>query len=437
MAKKSSSFHMGDEFNGSGKKTYLRATQHNKYKLLPQENVRLTPDYKQCVPKVIGALPLIMAAVKASANSMLKAVGAIPDVSQVIITRDKRTGKYQTSFAVRKIQLTTGAYLHKIPKPYKDILPIKDFAHKSIYRSDDDFSDLDRYVSEEIFEKMGWNVEIFKKTYGDDVIDKLKEYMYQYGITNSHSICMLLATLGTESGDGSALLENRSTFDKLTYRENTKGAGLMQVTGFDQKEFLEYLENEMMRPDSKREDKYLLTKVQEYLEGYPDPFPTVIINGKEKKVCVNSKDVAGFIAEYYPLESAAWYWGTYEKCTYWEDINTSESTNGESISLNQYVCNIVENSDANDVDSMILKQEPPWENLFLATQYYVNGSPWKRSRLQKIAECMDDTYVLTNGKLTFTLPQGDPKQGTYTERLPNNWGERAEDWEQLTYEIYG
>lgn len=85
---------------------------------------------------------------------------------------------------------------------------------------------------------------------------------------------------------------------------------------------------------------------------------------------------------------------------------------------------------------MIAREGEPWENLFLATQYYVNGSPWKRSRLQKIAVCMDDTYEITNNKLTFTLPQGDPKQGTYTERLPNGWAERAEAWKQLTYELF-
>lgn len=51
---------MGDEFSGSGKKTYLRAAQHNKYKPLSQENVRLTPDYTQCLLKAVGALPLVM-----------------------------------------------------------------------------------------------------------------------------------------------------------------------------------------------------------------------------------------------------------------------------------------------------------------------------------------------------------------------------------------
>ena len=113
---------MGDEFNGSGKKTYLKATQHNKYKPLAQENVRLTPNYKQCISKAIGALPLAMAPTKISIGLMSKAFGAIPSVSQVIVTRDKRTTKYQTSFAVRKMQLTTGAYLHSGQRQCKDAL---------------------------------------------------------------------------------------------------------------------------------------------------------------------------------------------------------------------------------------------------------------------------------------------------------------------------
>lgn len=315
MAKKNSSFHMGDEFNGSGKKTYLRATQHNIYKPLSQENVRLTPDYKQCISKAVGALPLVMAPAKAGTNFMLKALGAIPSVSRVIVTNDKRTGKFQTSFVVRKVQLTTGAYLHKILRPLKG-WSIKDFTRKSISRDEDDCAEdlevLSRYVSEEIFEAMGWNVETFKATYGRDVIEKLKECMYQYGMTNRYSICMFLATIGTESADGGALVERKNPSDNATYTKETKGAGLMQVTGFDQKEFLEYLKAEMLKPESKREDKYLLTKVQECLDGYTDPCPKVIIAGKEVNRCDNSEDVAGFIAENYPIESAVWYWNTYK-----------------------------------------------------------------------------------------------------------------------------
>ena len=57
MGSKKSSFHMGDEFNGKGEKVYLRATTHKTYQPLSQENVRLTPDFKQCVPKAVGAMP--------------------------------------------------------------------------------------------------------------------------------------------------------------------------------------------------------------------------------------------------------------------------------------------------------------------------------------------------------------------------------------------
>ena len=113
MAKNKSSFHMGDEFNGSGKKTYLKATQHNQYDPLPQHNVRLTPDFRQCLPKVVGAIPLIMNPTQRDANSAMKVLGSMPCMSQVILSKDTDTGKFQMSFIVKKIQLTTGAYLHQ------------------------------------------------------------------------------------------------------------------------------------------------------------------------------------------------------------------------------------------------------------------------------------------------------------------------------------
>lgn len=132
MAKNSSSFHMGDEFNGSGKKTYLRATQHNKYKPLSQENIRLTPDYTQCLPKAVGAIPLIMNPSQTGVTSMMKALGGISSVTQVIISKDKCTGKYQTSFVVRKIQLTTGSYLHKSQGKDVKNKPIEQFIKETV-----------------------------------------------------------------------------------------------------------------------------------------------------------------------------------------------------------------------------------------------------------------------------------------------------------------
>ena len=117
MGKQKSSFHMGDEFNGSGKKTYLRATQHNTYTPLPQHHVRVTPDFKQNLPKALGAMPLIMNPTSKGASSALKALGSMPGVEQVIIKKNKKSGKYQVSFKVRKLQMTTGSYLHSSHKP--------------------------------------------------------------------------------------------------------------------------------------------------------------------------------------------------------------------------------------------------------------------------------------------------------------------------------
>ena len=117
MGKQKSSFHMGDEFNGSGKKTYLRATQHNTYTPLPQHHVRVTPDFKQNLPKALGAMPLIMNPTSKGASSALKALGSMPGVEQVIIKKNKKSGKYQVSFKMKKLQMTTGSYLHSSHKP--------------------------------------------------------------------------------------------------------------------------------------------------------------------------------------------------------------------------------------------------------------------------------------------------------------------------------
>ncbi|UMY99485.1 hypothetical protein H8S51_014390 [Roseburia rectibacter] len=119
MGKQKSSFHMGDEFNGNGKKTYLRATQHNTYTPLPQHHVRVTPDFKQNLPKALGAMPLVMNPTSKNAGMSLKAIGSMPGVEQVIITKDKKNGKYQVSFKVRKLQMTTGSYLHSSQKQNK------------------------------------------------------------------------------------------------------------------------------------------------------------------------------------------------------------------------------------------------------------------------------------------------------------------------------
>lgn len=293
------------------------------------------------------------------------------------------------------------------------------------------YAELDRYVNERILKIMGWNVEKFKETYEEDALEQLKEYMYQYGITDRYSICMFLATIGEESGDGTKLTEAKdenSDYSQCTYEFHTRGAGLMQVTGWDQKEFLEYIKGEI-EADPGRADSGLKEEIQDLIDGYDNPPAIKIINGEEKENCGNSKDVTAFIAKNYPIESAVWYWATYKKCTYYEDVSKED---GESISLNEYVCVITENLDI----SVCIQHENALENVFLATQYYVNGSPWSHKRLQKVAECTDDTYHI-GGKLTFTLPPGDPHEGEHEAALPKGWKDRAEDMHMLDLELFG
>ena len=115
MGEKKSSFHMGNEFNAKGKKVYLRATQHNTYPPLSQENVRVTPDFGQLAQQAVGAMP-VMNSGNESAGIAMKALGGIPCVGQVIVKKDEKTGKYETELTVRKTQLTTGSYLYSNKK---------------------------------------------------------------------------------------------------------------------------------------------------------------------------------------------------------------------------------------------------------------------------------------------------------------------------------
>lgn len=122
MAKKKSSFHMGDEFNGSGKKTYLRAIQHNTYAPLPQHNVRLTPNFNKFASVTIGAVPVGLEGAAAGADIAIvaKALGSVASVNQVMVEKEEGTGKYQIYLPIKKIALTTGAYLQNSVSEIKE-----------------------------------------------------------------------------------------------------------------------------------------------------------------------------------------------------------------------------------------------------------------------------------------------------------------------------
>lgn len=293
---------------------------------------------------------------------------------------------------------------------------------------------LNQYVNEEAFSGMGWNLSIFYNTYGNDAIEVLKNQMYKYGITDTISICMFLATLGAESGDGEKLLEGLPLAPDATYTERTRGAGLIQITGKDQKAFLEYIQSTLSNADP------MYTQIQNVLNGYPLQWPKVTIykgtpNEKTIEICDNNKNVTEFIAQYYPIESAAWYWGEYGKTTYYTD--PLNATGGKTMTLNEYVTQISEKQ-ANFNATSINVREDYMGKLFVVTQYYVNGSPWALERLQRMAESTNDSeYEIKNNQMTFTVPAGEPKAGFHSGRLPNGWEKRKADWESMGFMIFG
>lgn len=113
MKNRRSSFHMGDEFNGNGEKVYLHATEYKNYSPLSQENVRLTPNFEFCMQKMLGAVPMLINSTNKKEYIVLKALGGIVHIEQVIVKKNMDTGEYFTNYRLKKIRLTNGSYLYK------------------------------------------------------------------------------------------------------------------------------------------------------------------------------------------------------------------------------------------------------------------------------------------------------------------------------------
>lgn len=222
MAKKKSSFHMGDEFNGSGKKTYLRAIQHNTYAPLPQHNVRLTPNFSRFVPVVIGGIPISTEEVTTQEDGVGEAMGSVPNVSEVEVRKKKNGKGYKAKFEVRKIQLTDGSYLHPktTPEPktekdiLEDILPNEESVSKLTPEQREQYK---IYVSS-ILGAMN-NVIVAD---ADEVVNILEKF----DILDPNSIMCFLIICAGESG-GSVTETYKEGSD---YRFEERGVGYIQVT---------------------------------------------------------------------------------------------------------------------------------------------------------------------------------------------------------------
>lgn len=268
MAKKKSSFHMGDEFNGSGKKTYLRATQHNTYAPLSQHNVRLTPNFNKFVPVVIGALPIGVETTLEGSDEVIKATGSIANVSQVILEKDEETGNFQMNFSISQRALTTGAYLRNkilpkilepedcINKEYITLDLLKEKGWKQIFKY---------YVrrkdgTESPINEMDEEIDRASRDITEEDVEEINSLFEKYKINSKKRICAFFAMCSAETSNGILLIERadkdvdstraalKEWFDQETgYGFTYRGGGVIHLThDYNYEAFEEWMATEFL-----------------------------------------------------------------------------------------------------------------------------------------------------------------------------------------------
>lgn len=272
---------------------------------------------------------------------------------------------------------------------------------------------LDRIINEEAFREMGWLPEnddtealMIAANYEGDFFKDLKNYMKSYGIENAVSIKMFLATIRHETG-GKDLLESdggdKNYYNNKSYKEKVRGTGLMQLTGKNQKKFLEYINGTLDDRDPMKEE------INKYIKAFSG-------DGTKSSPCDNSYNTAQFIATNYPIESATWYWGEYKILSY---------SGNKKQTLNELVV-----SHLNDNQY----------NTFAVTQMKINGTEYYDYALDRFCEC--------NNNCTIEKREGDCggdhqmitdycfklKENDGSERHdygPNNWTDREKAYDMV------
>lgn len=267
---------------------------------------------------------------------------------------------------------------------------------------------INKYVNEDTFCEINpeWknNMDIFKEVYSEDVFAQLRANMYKYGITDETSVLMFLSAIGEESQYGSRVTERytQKYLEDKSYTVNTRGAGLIQITGETQKTFLEYI-YEMTEDENEKEI------VKKYIDGYEKV---------GEKIDNTYGSATDFVAHNYAVESATWFWAkNKEKCVF-----TDSKGNGVAMSINEYINSV---NAANK------------DNLFLVTQYCTNGkNKWTDEELQEMCETSQNVEI-------YTIEKKDKQGNDVTEyrakyngndyRTPNGWKNRSQDWNTVKY----
>ncbi len=279
---------------------------------------------------------------------------------------------------------------------------------------------INRYVNEETLKGIDerWDIEELQERYDGHFFEVLQKEMYEAGITDERSILMFLCSIGKECGYGTGLTEKYDDgyFDDKTYTIRARGAGLIHVTGETQENFMEYLYATL--PEGVERDV-----VKKYLDGYEE----ISENGKTKmnnKYEINEDGKADerdiyaseFIADNYSIESAVWFWGiNRERVAIFE---WNEETQKDDLQINMTINEYIGHFKNTNQD-----------NLFLATQYAVNGrQKFMKGDLEYICKASEDVW-----KENETTVSSDKRSSS----LPNGWEERKDNWDMAKEKFLG
>lgn len=235
--------------------------------------------------------------------------------------------------------------------------------------------------------------------YNGDIFEQLRLSMYQAGITSERSVLMFLCTIGVESGYGERTIEYeyKEGYNDKSYTFETRGAGLIQITGETQISFLQYIKTVI-------DDKNKINEIDNYINGSRIRKNA---NGQEQVYNVYG-NIAQYIADNYAIESATWYWGIQKRCNYSYVKDGMETV--QALSINEY---IDEFENAN------------MDNVFLVIQYYVNRQRWKDPQPQNMCNTIEDIEPYKGEKEDYWVNFAD------TNALaPNGWEQRKGDWDK-------
>ena len=284
---------------------------------------------------------------------------------------------YFTSEDYQKLRDLISLYTHL---PGQDAAIIRGKILDIYSKSEKEYELLQKYVSEEVLEQLGWtDINAAKQNFGENFIEELRIAMMKVGIVSETSIKMFLTTITHECGRGLFTIEDvNSNGITGNYTYDTRGAGLIQLTGLTQKSFFDYLQQNNIGD-------------QEAIAIYLATFQT---EGEQIIELPEGLSPTEYIAKYYSIDAAVWFWAI---------MADRIEVNGQFMTINECI----------EQFSSI----EPQEKLLLVTQLATTGTEyatWALGNMCLNPEGLEyDTCVEFNN---VSLP------------LPNGWDDRSDIW---------